>query len=295
MPRIQTIPEELTKLHHIVADETCQTKHRWMAIGSTVVSDEYADRTRAHFLAWKRRMGLKGEIKWTDTDRKNLDRYKTLARVYMALVDKGIIQFHSIVMDMEQVTYDDVAQVPEMAYNRFFHQLLLHRYLKLYPRESKYRVLFDRRTSKIAWRPFQDAANFAARREVGLDHWPVRSIEYRESKCDILLQLNDLMLGAIGYLCNDKHIADKHNRAPKTKLAYYIRSLNGSYAFYYGTPPSNKTFTVWRIAFGGKKLDYREDRAEQAASAKLRQTPKHKKGEGRSRKPRTRLGAPVTE
>ncbi len=39
----QTIPEEQTKPYHIYADETCQTKHRWMALGVTIVAEEHAD------------------------------------------------------------------------------------------------------------------------------------------------------------------------------------------------------------------------------------------------------------
>ncbi len=122
----QTIPEELTRLHHIYADETCQTKHRWMVIGTTAVSDEHVAHVRAKLLAWKHHMRLQGEIKWSATEASNIERYKTLVRIYFALMKRGIIQFHAILICMDVVDYSKFGDdVPDASYSRFFHYLLL--------------------------------------------------------------------------------------------------------------------------------------------------------------------------
>jgi hypothetical protein len=247
----QTIPEDLTKLHHIVADETCQTKHRWMALGITIVPDEHADYVRAKFRTWKRKMGLKGEIKWTRTDDSNIERYKTLVKIYMYLVSIGVIQFHAILICMDVADYSEVDEVPELSYSRFFHHLLM-KLCRTLPRENKYRILFDRRTSKIPLAPFQTAANFAARNKYDLDHWPFRSLRYQESKTDILLQVNDLILGAIGFLRNGKHKTERKGSL-KTELALYIRRASPVHSFWQDTAEGKTDFTLWALRFGGKK------------------------------------------
>jgi hypothetical protein len=249
----QTIPEERTKLYHILADETCQTKHRWMAIGATVVSDEHADHVRAKFRAWKKHMGLQGEIKWNSTKENNVDRYKTMVKIYMALVAKGIIRFHAILICMDVVDYGELGdEVPELSYNRFFHHLLM-KLCRICPRENRYRIKFDERDSKIPMRPFQDAANFAAKRDYGLDHWPVRSLQYENSKNDILLQVNDLVLGAVGFLRNGKHKVAPTMDSPKHELAIYIRQASPAHSFWQNTAADKKDFTLWALRFDGKK------------------------------------------
>jgi hypothetical protein len=122
----QTIPEEQTKLHHIFADETCQTGHMWMVIGSLIVADEHLNHVRAKFLAMKKHMGIQGEIKWEYTNTKLLPRYKRLANAAFGLIEKGIMQFHSLTICMDVVDddkYNDGS--PDLGFAKFIHHLLL--------------------------------------------------------------------------------------------------------------------------------------------------------------------------
>ena len=134
MPRIQRIPEEETKLYHIFGDETCQEvagrqKHDWMALGTTGVSDEHLGHVRAMFLAWKKKKGLQGEIKWEFTDRKNVDRYKFMVTLYFNLLRRDILQFHAMTIPKADFDYRALGNdVAEAAYNRCFHHLLLGKY-----------------------------------------------------------------------------------------------------------------------------------------------------------------------
>lgn len=81
----QSIPEEELRLHHIYGDETCQVRHRWMALGTLVVSDDHVINVRRKFMAMKKAMGLLGEIKWERTNAKVLDRYKRLSDAAFSL------------------------------------------------------------------------------------------------------------------------------------------------------------------------------------------------------------------
>lgn len=253
MPRIQKIPEEETKLYHVFADETCQEvagkeKHDWMALGTTSVSDEHLSHVRAMFLAWKWKMGLQGEIKWTFTDKKNLRRYKIMIDVYFNLLRRDIVQFHAMTIPMAGFKERLGDDVPEIAYNRCFHHLLLWKYCDRSIAERKYFVLFDKRTSPVPWEPFRLAACHAAARHSGMDHWPFRRMGYIESHLEIMLQVNDLVLGAIGFWNNKKHTREPTASSPKADLARHIKNTIGFGPKALVKPPyHSKRFTIWPL------------------------------------------------
>jgi hypothetical protein len=273
MLRTQKIPEEETKLHHIFADETCQVSHDWMALGTTGVSDQHLAHVRAMFLAWKVHMRLHGEIKWVRTDKKNVDRYKTLVTVYFNLLKRGILQFHAMTIPM--AAFDPKAlgnEVPEAAYNRCFHHLLLSKYCAGHPldrrplRERKYFVLFDKRTSNVPWEPFRVALCRAAAKHHGMDHWPFRRVEYEESHMEIMLQVNDLVLGAVGFWWNKKHRTLPTSKSPKGKLvrhvAKHIREATGSYSMLQITYAS-RNYTIWEMEFNERGAPKEQARARE--------------------------------
>lgn len=279
MPRIQAIPEELIAAYQVVADETCQTQHRWMALGITIVSDEHANHVRAKFRAWKHLMRLQGEIKWSATDQSNLERYKTLANIYMALIAKSIITFHALLICMDVVDYSALGDdVPELSYNRFFHHLLMT-VCRLHGRKRRYYITFDRRTSRVPLEPFRLAACRAAKRDFGMDHWPFRRLVYEDSKDDILLQVNDLILGAIGYRRNAKHKDDKNKSSAKAELALHILRVSPCRSFWQDTAEGKTAFTLRTLKFGGKK-------GKEALRDRDKFKRRHETGKGRDRKHR---------
>jgi uncharacterized protein DUF3800 len=255
--RSQKISEEETKLHHVFADETCQENHDWMGLGTTGVSDEHLKHVRAMFLAWKKKMGLQGEIKWEYTDKKNVERYKTMATVYFNLLKRDILQFHAMTIPMAdfdpQALGDDV---PEAGYNRCFHHLLLWKYCSRSMMERKYFVFFDKRTSKVPWQPFRLAICRAAAKRYGMDHWPFRRMEYEDSKLEIMLQVNDLILGAVGFWWNKKHTTAPTATSPKADLARHIKDATGYHSLF-SIPYHSKRFTIWELTFNDRTREPR--------------------------------------
>lgn len=247
MWRTERIPEEETILFHVFGDETCQVDHDWMVLGTTGVSDVHVDMARALFLGWKKRMGLQGEIKWEFTDKKNVERFKKLMTVYFELLHDGILQFHSMVIPAKNFDYKAFGNpVPEAAYNRLFHHLLVWKYCSSKAvRKRKYHVLFDERTSLVPWEPFRLAVNKAADRKFRMDHWPFRKVGYENSHLDMMLQMNDLVLGAIGFWRNDKHITMAGS--PKHMLARHIKNCAGLNSL--KDNPRSERFSMWTIRF----------------------------------------------
>lgn len=253
MARSQKVPEEELKLYHIFGDETCQEGHEWMGLGTTSVSDEHLAHVRAMFLAWKRRMGLQGEIKWEFTNKKNVERYKTMATVYFNLLDRDILRFHGMTIPAADFELPD-DEAAEASYNRCFHHLLLWKYCdsEMAPRgemaKRKYYVVFDERTSPVPWKPFRLAVCRAAATRYGMDHWPFRRMGYEKSHLEIMLQVNDLILGAVGFWWNDKHRTIPTATSPKADLARHIKNAT-RFKSLLQIPYNSKRFTIWPMKF----------------------------------------------
>lgn len=165
--------------------------------------------------------------------------------------------------------------IPDLGYSRFFHHLLM-KYLRTYPRLNKYFVHFDKRTSPIPMNPFRDSANRAARRDYGIDHWPIRRMRHIDSKDDIIFQINDLLLGAVGFRRNGKHKVAPTKGSPKDELARHIMRSSPVRSFWADTAAHNRDFSLWALRFGGKKgKDAFRNRVKQKAASKLRK--KHSK------------------
>lgn len=251
MARTQRIPEEQTKLHHIYADEACQTKHKFMVLGTTMVADENLNRVRDAFISKKEEMGLKGEIKWEQTDKWNLARYKTIADMYLEFIKTKVLRFNSMIIEVAGIKLkykSDAENVPEFAYNRFFHYLLLQKYCQQYSKSNKYNVLFDHRTAKVEWKPYQNAVNFAAAKPpYNMDHWPFRLIDYAHSHEEMMLQVNDLGTGIVGFWRNLKHREEKHQFSPKGQLARHMKNTLGFNSLLTDTGRFNDYFTMWLL------------------------------------------------
>ena len=255
MPRTQIVPEELTKLYHITGDEACTGQEKWLVIGITVISDEHVDHVRAKFLAMKKMLGLPDEVKWVKCTHKNLPRYKRLANVILYLIERDIINFHSIAIFKAVVDNEKYNEgIPEIGFNKFVYHLL-RKWARRYPAERKYLVQLDERTSNVPIDTLTHCLNFGVMRDYKLDHFPFRRTRYANSKSDVLFEINDLLVGAVGFEMNRKHKPPVKS-VIKAELAKHIRKGSGLWRFGISSGPQHKRFTTWRFEFNdlpGKK------------------------------------------
>jgi hypothetical protein len=74
-------------------------------------------------------------------------------------------------------------------------------------------------------------------------------MKYAESDEEILLQINDILLGAIGFEMNRKHKLEPTRGTPKAELAKHVRHKSPAYSLRKGTGIDNKRFTIWIMEF----------------------------------------------
>jgi hypothetical protein len=71
-------------------------------------------------------------------------------------------------------------------------------------------------------------------------------MEYEKSNLEIILQANDLILGAVGFWWNQKHALAPTSTSPKAELARHIRDASG-WRSLLKPPYHSKRFTIWKL------------------------------------------------
>jgi hypothetical protein len=131
--------------------------------------------------------------------------------------------------------------------------LLIHRFCKKYcdnQNKKTIDIVFDKRTTKYSLNELKEYLNnHGAQSTVGLDYSPFKSLSFADSKCPKwgnMLQINDLLLGAVGYHKN-LECYTKGTKLAKKNLANHIGAHSGI-GFLGRTTPSNiNAFTIWNF------------------------------------------------
>lgn len=83
-----------------------------------------------------------------------------------------------------------------------------------------------------------------ASRDHGLHHAPVAQLVSKDSKTDDILQMNDLILGAVCAVRNGRHLLAE-GRASKRAIAELVLAKSGLSSFDRDSPKTVHRFTVW--------------------------------------------------
>jgi hypothetical protein len=81
---------------------------------------------------------------------------------------------------------------------------------------------------------------------------PVRNIQATDSKKSDLIQIADVLMGAIGYQMNDAHIRTEAKKS-KVALAEYIARKARLINLKQETPYSQKNFSIWHFHFNSTR------------------------------------------
>lgn len=126
-----------------------------------------------------------------------------------------------------------------------YYQLILHRLGKFHGGSHRLFVFPDKCNELKGLPELKSALNIDMERKFGFRPSPLRAIELRDSQDEIILQINDLILGAICYQKNKRYL-DKSAGQAKANLAGYVLGLGLSTLEHLDqdTPFHVKNFTV---------------------------------------------------
>jgi hypothetical protein len=226
----------------VYLDESSEGGHRFTVIGGVAVPTAIAADRSSAIQACKKHP--KSELKWNRIDKTNCDLYAKVIDCFLESRNRKQIHFHCIVIDNSRVNhalynFGDV----DLGFNKFIYQIAM-KFARHYERADRIYVYPDERRTSQTGQQFRDVLNNGAAKK--LSRKPFRLVEFRKSKDCPLVQLADVLLGAIAYEANDHCNAASANKGKLAVLNHIKTSLSID-SFKVSTPYAFRTFTVWYL------------------------------------------------
>ncbi len=264
---------------HCYCDETCIGKpHKHMAVGGLLVRVDHAKRISAEIREWRRDNRMHREIKWDQVDRCTYDRYREFVDHRMRELKCCHTAFCAIIVERNQWNnrdYNDNSE--DEGLSKLFYQFILHRFIPLMQQGDSLFIFPDKKSEKYNFGKMQSALRGGMIRKFGAPRVSVPAIRPICSKTTILGQVNDVLLGAVGFHANEKqHLASVGE--PKIKMAEHIASHLELPTLATATPPFPTQFGIWRFRPQPRSAKKMALRTLAALAARPEAEPRHRAG-----------------
>lgn len=207
-----------------------------MLIGGLWVPWESELAARAALLEVRAKHQLRAEMKWTKVSRKMLPAYMDFVGVFF---EHCILRFKCIVLDTHILDYKTYhGGDRELGFYKFYFQLI--------SRNLDYRCQYWLYTDELHNRKSNrlDTLKITVNRwwrKYRADEDPLRHVEPRRSHSDDLIQLTDVMLGAIAYAWNEEA-----GSPPKVALVKGIADRLNWPTLRLATRPGAPKVNIWK-------------------------------------------------
>lgn len=233
---------------HIYCDESRQTADRYMIIGGLIVSREHEVRVQQAIHSYRIDNQMYAELKWTKVSDQKLTEYQRLVDLFFSL--SSIMYFKAIVVDTSEIDHNRYNKNnPELGFYKLMYQFLLHSFGQELQPGDRCTVHLDQRTTKhYKLSTLCAILNNGLRKKYHLEGRPIRNVQAVDSKGNDLIQIADVLMGAIGYEMNGAHTRTNAKRA-KVHLAEHIAQSVGIINLQQPTPRRQRHFSVWHFHF----------------------------------------------
>lgn len=212
----------------IYCDESRQNKDRFMILGGLVTTNLNIEKVLQTIRQFRSENSAHGEFKWTKISNKMLPVYKELIDHFFALNSNNHLDFRCLIIDNHKVNnkkYNNGNK--ELGFHKFYFQLIVNSFIRLKASkkyETKFYIFLDEFKAKQTLEEFKSIINVGAKKYLKLPYNPCQDLQFIDSKLSDLIQINDILLGAVGWHKNEldkvagfssskaeiaNHIADK--------------------------------------------------------------------------------------
>jgi hypothetical protein len=242
----KTSPDD--RFLHIYCDESRQTADRYMVIGGLIARREDCPLFEQAMQLYRHSQNMYSELKWTKVSDQKLSEYQALIDLFFSF--NRAIHFKSIVIDTQEMDNRRFNQNdPELGFYKLMYQFLLHSFgAYLQTRDRAVIHLDQRTTSRYKLSTLCAILNNGLHKKYPHLHQPIRNIQATDSKKSDLIQVADVLMGAIGYEMNGAHVRTEAKRS-KVALAEMIASKAGLLNLQQPTPYRQKHFSIWHFHF----------------------------------------------
>lgn len=217
----------------LVSPKSINQTAQYCCIGGLMVPTESRDGLKEKILKLKVKYCALGEIKWSTVSPSKLPLYLDLIDLFFDTPD---LFFRTIVIDATKIRNNTFNENDhELGYYKFYYLLLYHWFVC----DSKYRVFTDQKTNRDKKR-LQELMRIV-NVKFALNS-PLESIQAIDSKESLILQMQNIIMGAVGYKYN---FQGKGCSSAKKQIVERIESHLGH--FIKSTSINAQKFNVFEI------------------------------------------------
>ena len=188
---------------------------------------------------------MRAELKWSKVSDRKEAEYKDLIETFFAMNNAKLLEFHAVSFDNHRWDHHRFNQGdPDRGLSKLYYQLIMQCLINPHGDQNSLFVCLDKRNSSTDLSDFQRMLNKGAARDFGLAYGPVTQLMFRDSKKEELLQVNDVILGALTSVKNSRHLI-AGARKSKKRLAELVFEKSGLPPLEKDSPPSMTHFSFW--------------------------------------------------
>jgi len=233
---------EPDSISDIYIDESSQTKNRFLLIGGIIIKANLVSSANERLAAARVPELPHGEMKWGKVSGAKLSAYKRYVDCFFDAEEFKGAHFHSLIVDtrlLDHARFNSGSK--EIGFNKEIYQLA-RKMAIIYP-AGIFHLYPDYRDTNQHPDDLRNILNYGRHKERDGRKWPFRRCQFRDSSKTPLLQLVDILLGAVAYGKNEHHKqpgASQH----KLELGRHIMRRAGVRDLSKDTSKTGK-FTIW--------------------------------------------------
>lgn len=183
----------------LVKKTSINSHNRYVCIGGIMIPNDKREKLKSDIKDLKEKHNLFGELKWGNVSTNKVNFYLELVDLFFDT--NNSVDFRTVVIDAENIdndTFNDSDH--ELGYYKFYYQLIYH---WINPNDDYY-IFTDYKTNKNKSRlnSLKLVLNNATRSDC------VKLIQSINSKESLPLQLQNVLMGAVGYKFNHGDIGE---------------------------------------------------------------------------------------
>jgi hypothetical protein len=234
----------------IICDES-STNKKHLIVGALILPRVNHPLLMEELKQLKHSLNLKweGEIKWSKISKRYLDKYKKIIEWFFSHLKANHFNFRAHVIDTHKKEYKKYGDGDrEKSFYKIYFHLLLQSIKRLAIEEegSNILILLDDKHNRYPFRlpVLKRILNSTIKRDLKLEKI-VSNVEPRKSsgpRVEALIQIVDVLVGAIGYVRN-KFFEKPNASEAKRQMVEYIEGLLGSRLQY--DTSAKAPFNIW--------------------------------------------------
>jgi hypothetical protein len=223
-----------------------------MVLGGIIIPQENIVTFKDTMLKYRTDQNMTKELKWSKVSVQKIKEYKVFIDYQFALTNTNKAHFSSVIFDTHQINHNKHSDGDkEKGFYKFYYQLLLNCFARGYispDNDVKFIIHLDHRISKYKLSDLKDILNAGIKKKLNVTDNRILNVQAIDSKSSDVLQIADILMGAIGYDKNGYMLLSGSNQG-KIDLCMHIAKSAGLTNLKENTKWGVLRFKIWNFRF----------------------------------------------